>query len=796
MHHRWYAMLGIGKLWLALGFGASCIAGIAVTAGWKRLNIGSAMVLLVACGFSLTAFSLSILEVSKIWETGLEWYWQYQRTPSSILTDQSMFAFLMLTLGLAFGGFVVLFAATRLFAWLIGGKSASAISLVRISRTKILIGLAVVLFIAKVAQDVIFPMGVLHGLQSVRLDRGVGTAGVIIVLGFVLLLLLPSLCLVSQAARRWKVLLVLVVAALSITGVIVRISMIQPRLDVRVLTCVFASLEMVFLWTVASVAKQVGPTPSISSISVRRYPSIWAIVPVAIVCASGFIVYWFDVSTLVNSRGEDWPSARLAKVIRRDSNGQVGLIKGVGICAVVANLTEDVPADVFAPIAGSPISGLNLSGLQADTDTSMLKGATHVWLTNCRITSARLKALTTTATDVMLRDVEVLDPDGTVNIVAGSTLNIHVADYDHLESVLRSFGNVSSYLTTIGFDRAPQVEELDAILAFSQRFPVYVDGCVVEAMVNLDYKPSLSAVNVFMRFNQRYVTKESMNWADPRSNISRYFLESDIFMCFDDDPDDDWFWDRAFAKNKQARTEFSNRIPDDSFADEPTLRKYATEFHWDFSPDSESAITHLFLPNAESVLTSSPSNFDLLKHVETLSLDPYWLSRDDPLSKVRRARGWLPRSSNVDYGGLEKLTNLKRLDLCEYNLVVDASLLTRIPKIEHLQIGLSQTTKPMVDFGVCKQLKTLVYFGTPTRNNMKSLGSLKQLASVTIVTSASDMLWESEIKKIRAAIPGVQLNVVDTADFLPSVPESFTRHVKECAAKIRQELGVQSNKPQ
>jgi hypothetical protein len=93
LRHRWYSLLGIGKLWLALGFIASCMAGIAVTAGWKKLNPNSALILLVACVLSLMAFTWSLSDVTKTWGFGLDFYSQNRTPKNSILNNQSMVDF-------------------------------------------------------------------------------------------------------------------------------------------------------------------------------------------------------------------------------------------------------------------------------------------------------------------------------------------------------------------------------------------------------------------------------------------------------------------------------------------------------------------------------------------------------------------------------------------------------------------------------------------------------------------------------------------------------------------------------
>jgi hypothetical protein len=66
---------------------------------------------------------------------------------------------------------------------------------------------------------------------------------------------------------------------------------------------------------------------------------------------------------------------------------------------------------------------------------------------------------------------------------------------------------------------------------------------------------------------------------------------------------------------------------------------------------------------------------------------------------------------------------------------------------------------------------------------------------VTIVTRPSEMLWETNIERIRATIPGIQLEVVNETDFLPSVPEKYARHVENCAESIRKQLGLKPTMP-
>ncbi len=135
------------------------------------------------------------------------------------------------------------------------------------------------------------------------------------------------------------------------------------------------------------------------------------------------------------------------------------------------------------------------------------------------------------------------------------------------------------------------------------------------------------------------------------------------------------------------------------------------------------------------------------------------------------------------------MPNLTRLVLSKDAEINAAGFLGSIPKIEHLQVRFSDSAARNVDFGLCKQLKTLVYFGTPPKSVVSALATLPKLESVVVVDLDDGTLDKpAAVKNLKAAIPGMEIQIVPLADFRSKPTEKFLRHAREQAEKARKRL--------
>ena len=177
--------------------------------------------------------------------------------------------------------------------------------------------------------------------------------------------------------------------------------------------------------------------------------------------------------------------------------------------------------------------------------------------------------------------------------------------------------------------------------------------------------------------------------------------------------------------------------------------------------------------------------------MEVLSLDPMWVCPESPRKRYSRSRGFIPPARGIVLDGIEKLTKIRRLDLNPNAAIADTDLLTKIPTVEHLQVRFDQSVVPAIDFSVVKNLKTLIYFGVPTKNMIADLGTLSKLKTLKLIYLESDMLSEKEKQNLVKSIPGVNVKLVRYEDYAPTPPAEFVEHVKQRSAEIRSRWGVQ-----
>ena len=801
LHSRRYQSWGIGKLGLSLGLTGACFAAVAVAWGWRKLSVRSGLLLSVSCLASVVAFLWSLSEVTRVWTIGSSSY--YSDSPDEsvrLLNGDSAFGFGLKAVGFALVVFLVLFLVTRAFQWFTDSLKSSSSPSFRLSRTKLMIGLAVLLFAAKTIQDVFFPAG--GFLYSINVFGGEGYFGLslLAVFGFIVFLLLPSWLLTRDIKSRWKFLTLVVLAIAIGTVCVVRISVVQPRLDIRMMIVIIGVALVCFYSALIFVGEQ----RSVGGELKKNSLSVWSLLPIALLLASGVVVYFFDISTLAGTSVKsfpniEWSLARKAKIIARRTNYQVGITTNEGMPGVVGSLSDSTPRDLFADLSGHNIQFVRLSGLQPDIDVRNLFGATQMSLSESDVTSEQLQGLSQKAWMLWLLDIRVTNPTGNVTLTPFGNIYIRSgskrsSDPQYwggaqrrdggacLSSILDSLGPQKSLSIQIDFGETTR-ETVESLSRLSTKANIRIYGACLQGLVNAASKEEVQLSNVYVaNFTNTFRPNEGDNI---QSGIFKFVLNTDIFVSVAHTHEN--FWDLAFAKNREAVPKYwpleASIMNKQKFVDE------AQRNHWNFGKDPDK-LHRLFLPGAESILSSGPGSFDNLKDVEILGLDPMWLSGVDPQTHYYQTKGWVQYHRGIEFSGLEKLKKLRRLDLNSSVLVEDEKLLTRIPKIEHLQVRFDNLVIPAIDFSICKNLKSLVYFGIPGKSMIADLSSLKKLESLTVIFETENLLSEKEKKNIVAAIPGVKIELIHGSDFVPSPPVEFSEHVKKTISRNSKTLGL------
>ena len=794
--YRTVPTLGVGKLGLGMGFCASFLAAIAVAWGWRKLDPRFSIAIVIFCAISLTGFLWSYFEVMRSWEVNDGIYQRYVPPfEKRMLENDSVLNFVLQRVGVAGACFAVLFIVTRGFLLLIERLIANSGDRKGLSRTQILIGTAIVLFVANFVQNQFFPMGFLYSFKAYGSSGLIGRFA-IGATAFLVLFLMPSWILTSSSKSRWKIMTLVVLAIAYITAYKIRVNVTQPRFDFKVFTLVNGFVVFSFYFVLLCVSKndqnQDAGSRGLTGLS------IWSMFPVAVLIGVGYAVYFLDSTTLTYSAAFEWPNvnyqaARVTKSISRKSNYQIGIIGRYGSRSLSANMNETNDASIFENMNVNFVHAIDLSNLKPDMDVSNLYGCDMVSLKNCRVSSEQLNGLAQSATRIAIKEVEVVDLVGGVSFLDNADVFLSFNQKGSFAQFVDAVGSTGNNNPIVGVrlkGDALSESDADALVRLSQLMPVYVNNQSFGLLSkNIDGDSRQSLGNIVAPLGPHeisYVTCPKIG-----SPSFRFLLESNIFVV---DGTKQFkgqdFWDFSFAKNVEAQPSYWDADVTDCFLDRSTFLKNSTSKHWNFSDDLATS-KKLFLPGMDKLLSSSPSSkgFELMSDVEVLGLDPMWLSSSDP--RTDRLRKVLGRyySHGYDFESIDKLTNLKRLDLNSDVVISDVTFLTRIPTIEELQIRFDAGIANQVDFRLCRKLKKLVYFGVPDTTMISQLRTLKGLDSLTIVFDQS-ITSKTNLESLNYTIPGASIQFVSEDDFLPTPPVEFLKHVAKRSAEIRKRWGV------
>ena len=157
--------IGHGKLGLSLGFSAASLTAVAVALGWRKLEIKSGLMIVGSCLVALLGFAWSSMEVIKTWVVGVDLYQQNSPIDEMLFSQQSWLEFCGKTIALSAIGLIAIFCLTRGIVYAVERMRFSNLSRIKLSRTKLMIGLALALLGVKVVQDFCFPMGYMYSFK-------------------------------------------------------------------------------------------------------------------------------------------------------------------------------------------------------------------------------------------------------------------------------------------------------------------------------------------------------------------------------------------------------------------------------------------------------------------------------------------------------------------------------------------------------------------------------------------------------------------------------------------------------
>jgi len=788
-----WGKLGRGKLGLCLGVCAACLAAIGVAAGWRKLEFRSGMAVVISCCIAIAAFLWANFEVMRTWKIGSSAYYDFDQSPLSEMyfSNESVGIFLAQSVGVVIAGMLIVFLLTRGILLFLMWISQSTTNQVKLSKTQLLIGLAVILFIAKTIQDVYFSTGFLYSFRAFS-SSGFWGRMVIGLTAFVILFALPSWVLTSNVKPRWKFLLMIVLTTGFIATYIIRVNVVQPRIDEHTFTVVNMLAVFAFYPTLLLVCKT--GSQDLARATKRIVPTIWSLVPTLMLIGFVGLAYYVNISMFVQNWIFEWPdiweAPIAAKSVARKSDFQIGVVGTYGLRGLVANLDSNTDPDVFSNFKSSYVNLVKLKNANPNVDVSNLYGIGGVTIEGGELTAEQLNGmLRATTSSVLIYDLKVVDPKPIVTIPISFQMRVAFSKPGLLDSFAASLKpNKNAFCWLSLSEGALNESTAESVTKLGDKMFVYIDNETFKLIANSDFDRSSALSNVVIRLGS--VGNEMVVVPEIGTTEWKFLLESEVFVTF---RASDVFWDLAFAKGRDAMPQYWGATSLESFQNRETLLRDAIKNHWNFSSDKSTA-KRLFIPGTELSLGSNPLVWKLLVDAEVLSFDPGWLSASDPYTDML-SRSWGAYQGGFNFNGIEALTKLKRLDLNPYLEIGDALFLQQIPNIEHLQIRFAKAEEQFVDFRRCPKLKTLVYFGVPSDWTLTQLKKHKSLQSLTIVEGSGGELTEQDRLDLEKLLSKLSVRFLSEKEYQPSPPPEFVTHANETSMAIRKRWNVGPRKP-
>ncbi len=768
---------------------AAFVFGIAMAAAWTRLRWKTATVLAIgiAVAFGLLAFSMKNVTDINIRDNTM-------REIIEPLRSDWASKFLIKSAWVVAAGFVMfLFTlAIRKFV----GMAIKPIGIGNWSRSKALVAVAGILFFLGTLQNIFFKHGLVFEIARLSaLDSTERTSTIVLAVMTVVILLTTSSFLASEAKSKFKMILVLIVPVVIVTGVWASASFVRSS-GFETVRPLYTTL---IFWTIfTSTILLVVSSRQQKQTSSR--PTLLSILPISLIIGSCYVIYTFSLPVLLTSRFMDWQEAYVLQTAERNSNGEIraNIVVRGGWSHITCRFSDSTPPNVFenASEAFSLFSMININGLRPDIDVKAIAGIPiSLYLDNSIVTVEQLNCLMPACTDLFLGNVKLDGVQGDLEFNSTSKVWVNSNNLKACASVLKCIERLNTggtvYISHSGHDIDRQ--DLETLIEVSKRVPVFIDHEIALNVMDIQCqahpKAAFDLRDITISYADNIFLTQPEIGAETRSKFIRFVLQNDIKLGFSLVDDHELFWDLAFAK---AETAQPNRYTDSRESrvirildsSNEKFSKHARQFYWSFgegtSDNSENENAKgLFLPLAEDIFQANYKT--ILKDfqdIESLSFEPLWLTGENSYGRPLKS-----------IGGLEFafFRNLKRLDIGRHCTITNSNFLGAIPKIEHLQIHVDPAIATGLDFAICKNLKTLVYIGTPSESAMKSLLKLDKLESVTVVNLDDLMMKDvaSFREQIEKLLPDVKTTVVEEIDFIPTPPQEFKEHVKRTAEKIR-----------
>lgn len=715
------------------------------------------------------------------------------------------------------GSLLIVLLASCLLAYLVRlaskffSFSKRWIRIPKISRTRLLIGAAILLLILGTFQNILTfnnggKMPELF-LNNSPIDSRSGSKLMALVLGTLLnaaIALGFLVPVVRIAVSKWTVqkrILILSAIGLAVLSVGAVIGTVNKLFDwypqrlsyyLGISMCVpVFLLGLICLVTPRSLKQQIS-----NGRSARHWPGIWPIgLALALIIGCGIFANRYDVNALLNTRTRDFGTAlKFAKTsagVKQKSGGGIQLDPSQGQNVWVVRIRDKRDKNALGyPFDISLGTQLLIHNLQPFVDVSLLKtpiGARgqasrlhYISLAGGAPTSKQLKDLASHVPSLVIGD----DVELPAKCTAGDELTKWTGfylgkEYRPLAPFLLSHLNVPGQQVSIQSEL--KREDWDAILEVSQNRPVMIldtsDFSELFKLAKTDQRQwnNISIQhNLYLKENTEQLRellaiaskKEfNLNLFGPLEEKTKWAI---AFQMKGKGPSPDILALENFAEYSKKTV---NKLAPASSAGSPQYYLLsAREFGWVFE-ESRGSPVGIWLPDSNLV----PAMKSQFRKLKTLRLD------------VREITGVMATGSVLaEAKDLDSLPALENLYLPTGVQFTDLDFFHRLPKLKRLQIQAQDRSLHHSDLGFeqCRNLQELILFGTPDAQTTRELATLEKLETIHLVDDQLDYVTEDSRARLAKSLSNVEVVFIKREDFTPFVSDAWREHV----AKLRKSI--------
>ena len=725
-----------------------------------------------------------------------------------------------------FGAFVCSWLGTYVVQWLFQKLSSltrmalGKVSLLGglfqskgVTRSKVLIGIAIILFVLGTIQNVIVAnkgsswISLPDRMLSFNSRNGPGLAGMmfgvlvnLLVVGAALYVPLRIATCKWTFARKWLVFLGISIALLTCFGwYLSAFDLVRWNSDeTNVGLAIFAAIPT-YLFGMLYIAKSNQPADRI----VSHLPSIWPIAILApLVLAMVLFSNRYDVVTLLQWNRSSkaafanvFEAANYVKQVQRDSGGNITLrFNNYGSTQTwIVDVRDEKDGDILSyPFTAAPYQTILIRNLQPFVDTSLLTqpvpaktapgspapapGTTCVSIFSGEATSKQLKELSVASTTLTIAgDVDLPDNCQPGDEITSWVSFLGEGEYRPLAAFLRNNLNVNGLQIMISSEL--KIEDWNAIVDVSQNRPVMIlkannipkELLNSPELVEADSRPWTN-ITIQLQLHEPHglkTLKGLLELAEKKDlNLTGFWILEEKTK-----------WGISFLLNGKGTT------PDMTVLDQIPKEEFlatAKESGWIYEESDAGDPLAIWLPDSSLI----PLFENELKGHKTLRLD------------VRGLNGSVAVGSVLcESNDLMKLPGLENLFLPTGVQFDHLGFLGKLPNLKRLQIHTQDRTVQTVGGGFeqCKTLEELILFGTPDAKTIAELASLKKLKRLHLVDDELGFTTEEEKATLKKQLPNVAISFIDPDNFEPFVSDAWQQNLKEVRKRVLADIESKLN---